>query len=112
AVHRDVVRTKTVHQFMSQDVSKESFERKVPLLLGVEHDARTRNQRFIKLCILDILEHDSLRAFFLHDPLIIRKIESRRLDAAVAFARTEDFVNYPNWRSCAQLGIAILRVNG
>ena len=86
AVDGDVVRSQSVHQLVRQNVCEERIEREVPLLGWIENDARDRNQGFIELRVLHVLQHDPFRAFFLHDPLVVRQIERGRLHAAVSFA--------------------------
>ena len=77
----------------------------------VQHDSRDRNQCLVELRVLHVLQHDALRAFFLHDALVVRKIERGSLHAAVAFAGAEDFVDDANRRRRAELRISITRIH-
>src|SRR6185369_16482507 len=103
--------SKPVHQLVAEYVSEERIKRERRLLCRIEYHLRDWDQRLIKLRVLHVLQHDALRAFFFNYALVVWKIESSRLHAAVAFARSEHFVHDANRRRRAEFRIAITRID-
>ena len=111
AVHRDVVRTETVHQLVHHDVGEKGIERQVFLVVRRKDHLRDRDKRLGEFRILHVLEHDALRAFLARDPFVVRQIKGGGLDAMVGVARTEDFIDHDHRRKGADLRVAIFRVD-
>ncbi len=110
AIDRDLVRTQPVAQFVRQYVSKKQVKIDVALLVSGQHALRDGNQRALELCLLHILQHDALAAFFRDDPLVVGKVVGSGLHSVIAVSGADHFVYDADGGLGADLGIAILCV--
>ena len=78
---------------------------------GGERDLADRHEHAVELRVLHVLQHDALGALLLHDPLVVRQVERRRLHAAVAVAGREHDVDDADRRERAELRVAVLRID-
>ncbi len=111
AADADAVRPEAVHQLVDDDVREEGVEGQVLLIAGRQDDLRDRRERLRELRVLDVLQHDALRALLADHALVVRQIERGGLHAAVAVAGRVDFVHDDDRRHAAELGIAVLRID-
>ena len=66
----------------------------------------------MKLGLLHVLQHDALAALLCHNALVVGQVIGRGLNAMSAVAGRENFINHTNGRLAAELGIAILGIDG
>ena len=110
-VDREGMRSEPVHQLVHQDVGEEGFERDVGALAGRQRQCGDRGQNPLEFRLLDVLQHDPLRAVVADDPLVVRQVERGGLHAAIGVAGREHDVDHTNRRQRAQLGVAVVGVD-
>ena len=90
---------------------KKASNDSVALIGRRQHDLRDRQQRLGELRVLHVLQHHALGALFADDALVVRQVERRGLDAAVAVAGGVDLVDDGDRRQRAELRVAVLRID-
>ncbi len=112
SVDLNLVRADSVAQFVRQDVGEEVIEAQILARRLGEHAGGDGGQVHFELGLLNILQHHPLAALLLDHALIVRQVEGGGANAVRAIPGRQHLVHYADGRSGAQLGIAILRVDG
>src|SRR5687768_12957705 len=105
------MRTDSVAELMRQNMFKKGIEAEIALRSLAENARRDRRQDAPELRFLNILEHHSLGAFFLHHFLVIRQVERGRADAVGAITGGVHLIYYADRSGRAEFRVTILRID-